>query len=657
MGVDREEIDRRIGVYVCHCGVNIAATVDVERVTRYARLLPGVRVARNYQYMCSDPGQKLIKEDIKNFGLNRVVVASCSPRMHEVTFRKVLEEAGLNPYLLEMVNIREQCSWVHEDKERATEKAMDLIRGAVYRANLLKPLEKKEEEVVRSVLVIGGGVSGIYAALDIADRGFKVYLVEKSPSIGGHMAQLDKTFPTLDCAACILTPKMVDVSNHENIELMTYAEVEEVRGRMGDFKVKIRKRRRFVDENKCRGCIEKCASVCPIEVPNEFDAGIGMRKAIYIPFPQAVPPLATIDEKHCIGCRLCERACELGAIDYFQKVEDREINVGAIIVATGYDLFDPTKECEYGYRIYEEVITGLEFERLCNASGPTGGEIRIKGKKPRDVVFISCVGSRCAGSCERGGEKIGNPYCSRVCCMYVAKQAHLVKEKIPDARVTVFYTDVRAYGDGFEEFYMRVREEGVEYKRRELGDPIEVVRKGDRLEVRAWGEDYHHEVEADLVVLATGMVPNRSADKICRILKLSRGSDGFFSEAHPKLRPVESVSDGIFLAGCCQSPKDIPDSIAQALAASSKAAILLSKGKIEMEPVTAYLDANLCSLCKLCESVCPYDAISFDENKGRVDEVLCKGCGLCVSACPSGAISLHHFEDEQIEAQLRGIIA
>jgi heterodisulfide reductase subunit A len=480
----------RTGVYICHCGVNIAATVDVKAVAEFAERLPSVVIARDYQYMCSDPGQELIKSDIKDLGLNRVVVASCSPRMHEPTFRNACADAGLNPYCFEMANIREQCAWVHS--KGATEKAKALVASAVAKAALLEPLERKKVSVVPRALVIGGGVTGIYAALEIADKGFETYLVEKDPSIGGHMAQLDKTFPTLDCSACILTPKMVEVARHKNIQLLTYSEVKEVNGYIGNYNVKIRKKPRYVDEIKCTGC-GKCANACRLHgiILNEFDLGLSKRAARYVPFPQAVPLVYTVDPDRCIYITkgkcgkspACVDACPADAIDFDQKEEELEVEVGTIVVATGYDLLDPAERPEYGYK-YTEVLTGLEFERLSVASGPTGGRIIINGKEPKEVVFISCVGSRerkgitnsnldnQKSKMERGAR---NEYCSRVCCMYIAKQAHLVRDKIPDARVRIIYNDMRAYGKGFEEFYNRVVAEGSEYIRKELEDEVEVM--------------------------------------------------------------------------------------------------------------------------------------------------------------------------------------
>ena len=649
----------KIGVYVCHCGINIAATVDVERVVEFASKLPNVAVARHYMYMCSDPGQDLIKKDIEELGLDRVVVAACSPRMHEPTFRGVLEEKGLNPYFFEMANIREHCSWVHEDKEEATKKAMDLVKSAVARAALLEPLEEKEADVTPAALVIGGGVAGMYAALDIADAGFKVYLVEKSPTIGGKMAMLDKTFPTLDCSACILTPRMVDVARHPNIELLTYSEIVSVEGAVGNFKVKVKKKPRYVDEAKCTGC-GACAEACRVrKVPNEYDAGISYRSAIYRPFPYAVPATFTIDPERCLmltrgkcgKAPACVEACGPGAIDFEQREKEVELEVGAIIVATGFDLFDAKLKPEYGYGKYPNVITGLEFERLSSASGPTLGEIKINGRTPKRIVFLQCVGSR--------DKQVGNEYCSRVCCMYTAKHAHLIKEKIPDAEITICYMDVRAFGKGYEEFYERVQREGVIYRR---GNAAEVYKKSPdedtlivRLEDTLLGEPM--EIEADLVVLATAIVPSEDADEIAKMLKLSRSPDRFFLEAHMKLRPVDTAVDGVFLAGCCQGPKDIPDTVAQAKAAASAALSLLATGKVKTEAITSTINEELCSGCRTCEAVCAYGALKFDEERGimTVNDVLCKGCGACGATCPSGAISMKHFKDEQIFAQIEAL--
>lgn len=560
----------RIGVYVCHCGVNIAATVDVEAVTRFALGLPSVAIARDYTYMCSDPGQALIKEDIKEFGLTKVVVASCSPMMHEPTFRGTIQEAGLNPYCLEMANIREQCSWVHEEEEEATRKAIQLVAAAVDKAFLLEPLEERRVAVTSAALVIGGGIAGMQAALDIANAGFQVYLVEKEPRLGGHLAQLDKTFPTLEPVAPLLAEEIREVEGHPNIDLLTSAEVIGLEGYIGNFKV-------------------------------------------------------NVTDQATIG----------------------ELNVGTIVVATGYDLFDARLKPEYGYGIYEKVITGLEFERLVSLSGSR--KFWVNGKEPQDVLFIQCVGSR--------DKSVGQEYCSRICCMYTAKQALLVKEMLPQARVTVLYMDVRAYGKGFEEFYDQVRGEGVLYRR---GNPSEIYKNGKRLIVRVedtlLGEPV--QLEADLVVLATGITPRRDSPKIANLLKLPRSPDGFFMEAHPKLRPVDTVTEGIYLAGCCQGPKDIPDTVTQAKAAAASAMIPLCQGQVKVEAVTSIIDEELCSGCGICAEMCVYDALSLHERKGvmTINEVLCKGCGACAAACPSKAIKLSHFTPAQILAQVDALV-
>lgn len=669
-------VDKRrpkIGVYVCHCGINIGSVVDVPAVVEFASTLPGVAVSREYTYMCSDPGQNLVKDDIQEEKLNRVIVASCSPRMHEPTFRKTLKEAGLNPYFLEMANIREQCSWVHEDGGEATEKAKKLIEAAVAKALLLEALEEKEVDVIPSCLVIGAGIAGIQAALDIADAGFKVYLVEKTPSVGGHMAQLDKTFPTLDCSACILTPKMVDVANHPNIELMTYAQLEEISGYVGNFKAKIRKKARYVDFDNCTGC-GVCAESCRLagRIPNEFDELIGMRGAVYLPFPQAVPAKYTIDPDRCLQLSkgkcgkegpACQAACTAGCIDFEQQDEVVEIECGTVIVATGYDVFDMAKKPEYGWAENENVMTGLEFERLVSASGPTGGApILGRDKKgeggytPRKVAFIHCVGSR--------DKSVGNEYCSRVCCMYLAKQAHLIRDKLPDAEISVFYMDVRAFGKGFEEFYDRVRREGVRYIR---GNPSEIFKKSADpddhtmvLKVEDTLTQTPMEYEADLVVLGVGLEPRKDVREIIDLFKLSQSTDGFFLEAHPKLRPVDTASDGVYLAGCCQGPKDIPDTVAQAKGAASSALILMAYGKVKVEAQVSEVTSSECRGCGFCVEVCPFTAIELvDENRmgnivqvASVNEALCKGCGSCAAACLSGAIQPRSFKDEQILPQI-----
>ena len=1122
-------MDRRIGVYVCRCGTNIAATVNVKEVAEFAASLRGVVVAREYMFMCSDPGQELIKKDIKEYNLNRVVVASCSPLLHERTFRRVCGSAGLNPYLFEMANIREHCSWVH--KEGATEKAKQLVQAAVMRVYYHEPLEPMEVGFNPNTLIVGGGIAGIQAALDIANAGYKVYLVEREPSIGGHMIQLDKTFPTLDCSACIETPKMSDVGSHPNIELLTYSEVEEVSGFIGNFKAKIRKKARYVDEGKCTGC-GLCFQECPVIMKNEFDLGLAERKAIYISFPQAVPNKAVIDKREerpckaacvdacpvhtnvlgyikligegkfkeaykliratnplpavcgrvcyapceeacnrgqigdpvairdlkrfatdqvnieelevpqitktgtrvaiigsgpaglaaandlaleghevtifealpepggmlrygipeyrlpkeilrkeinyiqrlgaeirtgvkvgkdisladiksnyqavfvatgahggmrlgvegedlpgvmegisflrgvnlgekikvgkrvavigggntaidcartakrlggedvriiyrrshaempasaeeiaavekegikidflaapvrffsengrlskiecikmklgkpdasgrprptpikaseftipvdtviaalgqvpetefvqelglpltrkgtieidpktgatniegvfsggdvvtgpafvidaiaagqkaacsisrylrgepleieeeerrperlseeevealkerslpqkrvevgeepvkervgdfrevtlgctpqeaveeasrclagqmegCIGCRECEKHCDAKAINYDMLDEIVEVEVGSLILATGYDTFDPGIIPQYGYGKYDNVITGLEFERLSNAAGPTNGEIRLKnGQPPESVAIIHCVGSR---------DKNFHEYCSRVCCMYALKFAHLIKEKTK-AEVYQIYIDMRCSGEGYEEFYERVgTQDGVKFIRGKVSRVTDrALTDDEKGKLTVCVEDTllggFLRVPVDMAILCTALEPQADAEKVARLFSIGRRADGFFMERHVKLDPIATLTDGIFVAGCCQSPKDIPDTVAQAKGAAAEVLSLLAQGKVEIEPIIASVDEEVCSGCGLCEKMCPYGALALDslERVMTVNRALCKGCGACAGICPSGAMSLSHFTPRQILEQVEAL--
>ena len=661
---------QRIGVFVCWCGSNIAATVDVQKVAEALAKEPGVVHSMNYQYMCSQAGQELIKEAIKEHKLTGIVVCSCSPRMHEATFRKTAAAAGLNPYMVEIANIREQCSWIHKDVAEGTEKAIVLGRTAIAKVALNAPLVPGESPVTKRALVIGGGIAGIQTALDIADAGFEVDIVEKKPTIGGKMAQIDKTFPTLDCAACILTPKMVDVAQNEKIRIFSYSEVEEVKGFVGNFNVKIKKKARFVKEDVCTGC-GLCTEKCPQKkVPNDFNLGMDTKRAIYIPFAQAVPKVATIDANYCTmlktgKCGVCSKVCTANAIDYTQKDEFVEEKYGAIVVATGFNPISMDKFDEYAYSQSKDVITSLEFERLMNAAGPTAGKLLrpSDGKHPHTLVFVQCVGSRCASCAEKGKE-----YCSKICCMYTAKHAMLTRDKYPDTDVYVFYIDVRTPGKNFDEFYRRAVEDyGVHYIKGMVG---KVSPEGDKLVVQ--GSDLiankQIKIDADLVVLAAAIEPDKSARPLATMLTASMDTNDFFTEAHPKLRPVESPTAGVFLSGCCQGPRDIPETVAMAGAAAAKVVGLLAKDKLTGNPCVAHSDEMMCNGCSSCERVCPYGAITYSDKEFRgpnrttlirrvasVNEAICQGCGACTVACPSGAMDLKGFANKQIMAEVDAI--
>ena len=656
--VEKKSGEERIGVFLCHCGTNIAGVVDIPKLAEYVRTLPGVALVEEYKFMCSQPGQDLIKEAIKKNKLTKVIVAACSPLMHENTFRKACEEAGLNRYCFMMVNNREHNSWVTEDKEKAFQKAKDLVRGAVARAFWLEPLEVKMVDINPNVMVVGGGIAGIQCALDLAEAGRKVYLVEREQSVGGKMAKFDKTFPTLDCSACILTPKMVSVGQHPNIMLWNYSEVEEVSGFVGNFKVKIRRKATSVNYDKCTGC-GICQEKCPVKVPSEFEEGLGIRKAIYTSFPQAVPNKPVIDREHCTfyikgKCRVCEKFCEPKAIDFEMKDKIEEVEVGSIIVATGFQLWEASAMPQLGYGKYDNVISSLQFERLSSASGPTGGKIVLKdGREPEAVAILHCVGSRDTNYHE---------YCSRVCCMYALKYAHLLKEKT-SARIYNFYIDMRCFGKGYEEFYHRLLEEGVTFVRGKAAmvtnKPQDSNEEGKLIVV---AEDTLSQkmlrVPVDMVILCSAIEPHKDADSVARVFKISKSQDGFFLEKHPKLAPVATSNDGIFIAGACQGPKDIPDTVAQGQAAASAAFAMTEKGKVELEATTAVVDEELCSGCEICISLCPYQAISFNPEKkvSVINDALCKGCGTCASACPSKAIIARHFTNQQILAELKGVL-
>jgi heterodisulfide reductase subunit A len=654
-------MSEKVGVYVCHCGTNIAGVVDVEEVSNWAGEQPNVVCSRDYKFMCSSLGQELIEEDIKEQGLTRIVVAACSPHMHEKTFRGATERGGLNPYLFEMANIREHNSWATTDKEAATQKAKALVKGAVERVVHHQPLEPIPVEINPSTLVVGGGIAGITAALELADAGNHVYLVEREPSIGGHMAQLDKTFPTLDCSACILTPKMVDVDQHPNITLYSWSEVENISGYIGNFNVTVRKKARYVIEELCTGC-GICEEKCPRKVVDEvFEAGLAQRKAIYTPFPQAVPKYPVLDPPNCTyfergKCKACQILCPTGAIDFEQEDELLEFPVGNVILATGYDLFDSNRIPQYGYGRLANVFTSLEFERMVNASGPTGGQIVLRDGEtvPKNIAIVHCVGSR---------DNNYHEYCSKVCCMYSLKFAHLVHERVPEAEVYNFYIDIRTPGKGYEEFYNRLLEEGTHFIRGRVADVTDAARlPGEEGKIIVQAEDTligkQRRIPVDMVILSAGMEARHDSQDVSLMFGMGCDFDGFFTERHPKLDPVATMTEGIFIAGACQGPKDIPESVAQGAAASARVVGLVNQGTVMMEPVRASINKETCSGCRLCNDLCPYNAIVFHEDQklSEVITALCQGCGTCVAACPSSAINGAHFTNEQVLSEIEGIL-
>ena len=662
----------KIGVFICHCGENISATVDCGRVAEAAGKLEGVEFSTDYKYMCSDPGQTIIKQMIKEKGLTGVVVAACSPRMHEPTFRKACSEAGLNPYMCEMANLREHCSWVHDKSEATTQKAIDIVRTLVEKVKFNKPLHNIKVPVTKTALVIGGGIAGIQASLDIANCGHQVILVEKDPSIGGHMSQLSETFPTLDCSQCILTPRMVEAGQHPNIKLMTYSELEKLEGFIGNFKATIRKKAKSIDESLCNGC-GHCTTKCPTKkIPSEFNAGLGMRTAIYVPFPQAVPNKPVIDKANCSyyqkgKCKVCEKVCPTGAIRFDQEDELVELEVGAVVVATGFNIMETSEFSEYGYGKYPDVITGMQFERLASASGPTLGEIRrpSDGKIPEKIVFVACAGSRDPAK--------GKPYCSKICCMYTAKHAMLYQHKVHHGKSYVFYMDIRAAGKNYDEFTRRaIVEDEVNYIR---GRVSKVYEENGKLIVKGVDTLLNAkpvEIQADMVVLATAAVANGGAEELAQKMHISYDNYNFYSEAHPKLKPVETNTAGIFLAGACQAPKDIPETVSQASGAAAKVAILFSQNELSREPVVAVVNRSpaplfsTCVGCFMCATACPYNAIGEELIKDRRGEVikrvakvnpgLCQGCVTCVAFCRSKSIDIDGYSNEQMYSEVMALL-
>ncbi|MCK4933483.1 hydrogenase iron-sulfur subunit [Candidatus Bathyarchaeota archaeon] len=643
-----DEMQPKIGIFICECGGNIGDVVDVKQVLDAVKNWEGVVEAKYQKYLCSKPSQDIIIDAIKKKKLDRVVVASCTPRMHLLTFQSVLEQADLNPYMLEFVNIREQASWVHgpEPSAVATKKAISLIRGGYERSIELESLESISEKGSREILIVGGGIAGITAALELGYLGHKVHIVERKPSVGGNMGKLTKVFPTLDCAQCILTPRMAELGRNPNVNLLTYAEVQAVSGRPGNYEVTVFMKPRGVDTEICKNC-GVCSKVCPVTVADEFNEGLSERKAAYIEFPQAVPSAYVVDFEACTKCLKCQQLCPSKAINLDDKGKTIELKVGSIIMATGYELYNPDLLKMYGTSNYKDVITMMDLERLISASGPTSGAVKkADGSDVKKIAIVLCAGSR---------DKNHIPYCSRICCMYSLKQAFVLK-KMLGINVHIYYIDIRATGKGYEDLYWRDEEAGVIFTK---GRVAEIWKnKNGKLVVLAedtlMGEV--KEEEFDMVALATPMIPPSGLEALAGKMKLSLGEQGFITEKHPKLDPVDTLRTGIFACGCALSPKDVRDTVSDALAAAAKAALFLKGELITTSPEKAFVIKELCDGCDVCVPICPVDAIAMEEGKAKINPFICNGCGACIPICPKEAIDLKNSTTRQILANIRGIL-
>lgn len=653
-------MNQRIGVYLCRCGANIGGVIDVSAVAEYVRSLDGVAIVRENGFMCSESGQELLVNDIKDHGLDRVVVAACSPHLHEETFRMAAVRAGLNPFLVVVCNVREQIAWIADSGQAASVRAQSQVAATVARVGYQREIVPERVPVNPATLVVGGGIAGIEAALRIASAGYGVYLVEQGPSLGGHMAQLDTTFPALECGACILTPRMSAVAHHPGITLLTMSEVEAVAGGIGNFTVRVRTNPRSVSPELCNGC-GICEEKCPKRVVDTgHNAGLGNRKAIHFPFAQAVPFVPVLERSDCLyfstgKCRLCEKFCPTGAIDLKEKEVFREIGVGQIIIATGYSLFNAARISQYGYGRFADVFSALEMERMLSSIGPTGGKVvRRDGiTQPKRVAIIHCVGSR---------DRNYHEYCSKVCCMYSLKFARQIMEKT-GAEVFNFYIDIRTPGKGCEEFYHQLQEKGGYFIRGRVAMVMEaaftVTEEGHLIvQVEDTMIGRTRRIPVDMVILSPAMEPRGDAVQLATKFGLSCDVNGFLSEAHAKVSPVATMNPGVLIAGCCQGPKDIAETVAQAGAAAGQVLATIARGEVVIDPVRATIDADHCCGCRICNDLCPCQAITYDGERkiSKIITLLCCGCGTCVAACPSGVIDMGQFTGDQVVAEIEGLL-
>jgi heterodisulfide reductase subunit A2 len=651
-----EKEEPRVGVFVCRCGLNVAKSVDTTSLKEYASKLPGVVYAEESDFACSETGVRSISEAIKAHDINRVVIAGCSPWLHEPTFQRMMERVRLNKYLLEIANIREHCAFVYPGQIlKATEKAKFIVKGAVEGAKTLEPIEKKRVSVQKSVLVIGGGVAGVEASKRLGDLGMEVFLVEKTPFIGGKVLQLGSVFPSDDCGTCV-SPCGDDlhrrcfyrntIAHHEHVNILTSAGLVKLAGHIGNYKATLEVHPRFVNPELCMGC-GKCADVCPVEAPNEFNFGWDKRKAIYLLSDQALPRVYAIDLGTCTRCGKCVEACPVKAIDLGEQPREMTVDVGAVIVATGYKTYDP--KGLYGFGEDPNVITQLQLARMLDQSGPTKGRVLrpSDGQEPKRIAMMQCVGSR---------DPTTHEYCSKICCGIAVKHATEIMERYPESGLAIIHKDIRLTGKHYEDYYYRAQNLGIRLLRGDVKDVTKMPDGSIHIDVQdEFGELVP--LYVDMLVLSTGLEPAEGTSELAQRLNIPLSVDGFFAERGPKLEPLDTAVGGIFLAGAAHGPKDIQESITQALGATSRVASMLMRGEMEIDLAKAWVDEEKCVGCGACASICPFNAIEWSAfGEPKVIEAACEGCGICSAVCPVSAMQLRHYKDDQLVPKIKAIL-